>query len=265
MIPKVIHYCWFGGNPLPRLARDCIESWKKYCPGYEIREWNESNFDLECCQYVKEAASVGMWAFVSDYARFKILYTYGGIYFDTDVELIKSMDDILAKGAFMGIEKPFDISSKQKYMINPGVGIALEKEMPIIGEILHLYENEKYLMKDGNLNKKTVLNYVTEVLYRHGYDGKNCISVVGGITIYPDDFFCPMNYSTGLLTITENTRSIHHYEMSWKSDYEKRKKEIERRFRRQFGDKAGFILYEVLIIPIKMRHKIEKYLKKKCT
>ena len=73
MIPKVIHYCWFGGNPLPKLARDCIESWKKYCPGYEIREWNESNFDLECCQYVKEAASVGMWAFVSDYARFMIL------------------------------------------------------------------------------------------------------------------------------------------------------------------------------------------------
>ena len=140
MIPKVIHYCWFGGNPLPKLARDCIESWKKYCPGYEIREWNESNFDLECCQYVKEAASVGKWAFVSDYARFKILYVHGGVYFDTDVELIKTIDDILAKGAFMGIEKPFNISCHQKYLVASGLGFATEKSMPVIGEILKLYE-----------------------------------------------------------------------------------------------------------------------------
>ena len=98
-IPKIIHYCWFGGNPLPELAQKCIESWKKYCPDYEIKRWDETNFDLDCCDYVREAYQEKKWAFVSDYARFKILYEYGGVYFDTDVELIKPIDDIVEKGA----------------------------------------------------------------------------------------------------------------------------------------------------------------------
>ena len=104
MIPKIIHYCWFGGNPLPELAIKCIESWKKYLPDYEIKEWNESNFDINCCAYVREAYEAKKWAFVSDYARFWILYQHGGLYFDTDVELIKSIDDLIVKGAFMGCE-----------------------------------------------------------------------------------------------------------------------------------------------------------------
>lgn len=105
MIPKVIHYCWFGGNPLPNIAVKCINSWKKYFPDYEIIEWNESNFDLFSCDYCREAYDAKKWAFVSDYARFKILYEHGGVYFDTDVEVIKSMDDILQKGAFIGRER----------------------------------------------------------------------------------------------------------------------------------------------------------------
>lgn len=105
MIPKIIHYCWFGGNPLPELAKKCIKSWEKYFPDYEIKEWNESNFDFNSCNYVKEAYEARKWAFVSDYARFKILYEYGGIYFDTDVEVVNSMEDILKKGAFIGRER----------------------------------------------------------------------------------------------------------------------------------------------------------------
>lgn len=262
MIPKVIHYCWFGGKPLPKLAIDCIESWKKYCPGFEIREWNESNFDLECCTYVKEAASVKKWAFISDYARFHILYECGGIYFDTDVELIKPIFDILEKGSFMGVERPFNVSGTRQYMVNPGLGMATERAMPIISEILGLYENEHYLMEDGSINKKTVLNYTTEILYRHGYKGDNCKSIVDGITIYPDDYFCPMNYSTGVLAITENTRSIHHYEMSWKSEYEKRKKRVERKCRQKFGDKLGIGIYLIIVFPMKIEHKIGKFLKR---
>ena len=104
MIPKIIHYCWFGGNPLPKSAIKCIESWKKYLPDYEIKEWNESNFDFSKCAYAREAAEKKKWAFVSDYARFKILYQYGGLYFDTDVEVIKPLDDIIAAGPFMGAE-----------------------------------------------------------------------------------------------------------------------------------------------------------------
>lgn len=262
MIPKIIHYCWFGGAPLPELAIKCIESWRKYCPQYEIKEWNEINFDLNNCEYVKEAASVGKWAFVSDYARFEILYKYGGIYFDTDVELIKPITDILKNGAFMGVEKPLGASKRQNYMIAPGLGIAAEKEMPILREILYLYENEHYILKDGSINKKTVLDYVTDTLQRHGYKGNNCKQIVSDITIYPDDYFCPMNYSTGRVTITENTRSIHHYGMSWKSEYEKRKKRIERKCRQKFGDKLGLGIYQIAVLPMKIKHKIERCLEK---
>ena len=104
MIPKVIHYCWFGRNPLPPFAVKCIESWKKFLPGYEIKEWNEDNFDVNIIPYTQEAYEARKYAFVSDYARFYILYHHGGIYFDTDVEVIKSIDDIIERGAFMGCE-----------------------------------------------------------------------------------------------------------------------------------------------------------------
>ena len=104
MIPKVIHYCWFGGNPLPELAKICIDSWKKYLPDYEIKEWNETNFDLDSCEYIREAYNCKKWAFVSDYARFWILYNYGGLYFDTDVEILNPLDDIIKCGSFMGNE-----------------------------------------------------------------------------------------------------------------------------------------------------------------
>lgn len=117
MITKRIHYCWFGGKPLNNLGKKCLKSWKKYLPDYEIVEWNESNFDLNCCRYVQEAAKEKKWAFVSDYARYKILYEQGGIYFDTDVEVLKSFDDILANGAFMGCENP-DLNST--YAVNQG-------------------------------------------------------------------------------------------------------------------------------------------------
>ena len=141
MIPKIIHYCWFGGKPLPKLAKKCIASWKKFCPDYEIKEWNESNFDLNSCTYVKEAYDSKKYAFVSDYARFWILHRYGGVYFDTDVELLKSIDDILADGAFMGVENFVAEQNKAKISINPGLGIAAEPGMLIYQEILDFYHN----------------------------------------------------------------------------------------------------------------------------
>ena len=131
MIPKTIHYCWFGKNPLPEIAVKCINSWKNFFPDYEIKEWNEDNFDLTSCDYCKEAYAVKKWAFVSDYARFKILYEYGGIYFDTDVEVIKNMEDIIKKGAFIGRERIADT-----FPVNAGLGLASEARMPIIKEIL---------------------------------------------------------------------------------------------------------------------------------
>ena len=135
MIPKIIHYCWFGGNPLPEDAKKYIESWRKYCPGYEIKEWNESNFDINCCDYVREAYEAKKWAFVSDYARFYILYQYGGLYFDTDVEMIRPLFSILQKGSFMGME----VNSPA--CVAPGLSlhlICLKYKLLVIGKCLKL-------------------------------------------------------------------------------------------------------------------------------
>ena len=123
MIPKVIHYCWFGRKPLPPLAMKCIESWKKFFPDYEIRQWNEDNFDVEIIPYTREAYEVGKYAFVSDYARFWILYHYGGLYFDTDVEVIKYFNEIIDRGPFMGCEKSAEATaSALKWNVAPGRG-----------------------------------------------------------------------------------------------------------------------------------------------
>ena len=140
MIPKVIHYCWFGGNPLPELAKKCIESWKKFCPDYQIIEWNESNFDLNINTYVKEAYTAEKWAFVSDVARLYALVNYGGIYMDTDVEVLKPLDDILNFKAVSGFET--------KERIPTGM-MACEKGHPLFEEFLREYNEAHFIKNDG--------------------------------------------------------------------------------------------------------------------
>ena len=187
MIPKKIHYCWFGGNSLPELATKCIDSWKKFCPDYEIIEWNESNFDINCCDYVREAYQAKKWAFVSDYARFKILYENGGLYFDTDVEMIKSLDDIISNGGFMGRESDADVS------VAPGLGLAVSPGLELYREILDFYHKQHFINKDGNLNLNTVVDYTTEILLKYGLKNTEEIQQIAGINIYPKEYFCPIS------------------------------------------------------------------------
>ena len=215
MIPKVIHYCWFGRNPLPALALECIASWKKYFPDYEIKEWNEDNFDVNIIPYTKEAYELGKYAFVSDYARFWILYQEGGVYFDTDVEVIRSMDDILSKGAFMGFER--DPDKWEKGFVAPGLGLAVEKEHHIIKSLLERYKNLKFVLPDGSLNlEQTIVHYTTEVLERNGLKQISGVQELAGITIYPAEYFAPIHFITRRLHVTSNTRTIHRYMASWK-------------------------------------------------
>lgn len=211
MIPKIIHYCWFGRNPLPPLAKRCIESWQKYLPDYEIEEWNEDNFDVNSIPYTAEAYEAGKYAFVSDYARFWILYKYGGVYFDTDVEVILSMDDVLARGAFMG----FELVSKERLAVNPGLGMAAESGLHLYQEILSRYETMSFSLEDGSLNPYTMIPMVTELLVDAGLKGDGTIEHIAGIDVYPPDWFNPFDYLTGRLTKTENTRSIHWFAKSW--------------------------------------------------
>lgn len=224
MIPKVIHYCWFGGNPLSKDVEKCIASWRKYCPDYEIKQWNESNFDLNCCDYVKEAYQAKKWAFVSDYARFWILYHYGGLYFDTDVEVIKPMDDLIEKGSFMGEETGLPDNKSE---CNPGLGLAAAPGLGLYKEILDYYSTQHFLNPDGSTNLLTVVERTTEILKLHGFKGDGSIEEVDGVLIYPPDYFCPMNYRTGKIKITKNTRSIHHYSATWQSSYDQFKTKLQ--------------------------------------
>ena len=213
MIPKTIHYCWFGGNPLPKSALKCIASWRKFLPDYEIKEWNEDNFDVNIIPYTKQAYEAKKYAFVSDYARFWILYNYGGLYFDTDVEVIKPFDNIINRGAFMGIEKGAAFEGKP--MVAPGLGLGVEANHPFYRKMLDYYERTLFLNGDGTLNTHTIVEYTTCQLYAGGMQPTSQLQCVDGIWIYPADVFCPMDSTTGIVKITENTVSIHRYDCSW--------------------------------------------------
>lgn len=215
MIPQKIHYCWFGRNPLPESALKCIASWRKFLPDYEIIEWNEDNFDVNCIPYTAQAYAAKKYAFVSDYARFKILYEHGGIYFDTDVEVIRPMDDIIAAGPFMGFE--INLGCEREYgAVNPGVGFAAETEMKLYKSILDYYSQLSFIMVDGSYNiTDAVVNITTRELVKSGLQDIPGIQTVTGITIYPADYFNPFDDATGRLNKTRNTRTIHWFTKTW--------------------------------------------------
>ena len=220
MIPKVIHYCWFGNNKLSKEETKCINSWKNFFPDYKIIEWNESNFDINCCRYVKEADEAKKWAFVTDYARYKILYENGGIYFDTDVEVIKNFDNILKNGPFMGCEnKPFvfinNTKTYNKCKVASGLGCAADPHMDIYKELLDDYEKDAFINDDGSYNLLTVVDRTTNILREHGLNDNDYVQNICGINIYPSEYFCPMDMNTGKIDITDNTYSIHKYRSSW--------------------------------------------------
>lgn len=198
---------------MPELANKCINSWRTYLPEYEIMEWNEENFDVNIIPYTREAYSAKKYAFVSDYARFWILYNYGGLYFDTDVEVIKPMDEMIKVGPFMACEDdrlvyPYDL-------VAPGLGLCAEKGMPIYQEIMEHYENDHFFLTNNEFNLNTVVNRTTGILEKHGYVPQKATQLVAGLTIFPHDYMCPIRMIDGKLIITSNTVSIHHYAASW--------------------------------------------------
>jgi len=223
MIPQIIHYCWFGRSPLPPLALECIASWKKYLPDYEIKEWNEDNFDVNIIPYTAEAYKHKKYAFVSDYARFWIMYHYGGIYFDTDVEVIRPMEDIIKKGNFMGFEvdpdgknTPGKYAPRYCFDVALGLGFGLEKEHPFMKRLLDYYVDLKFKIPTKDIAwYKTIVAYTTEILCEEGLKNVKGIQHVDGITIYPSEYFAPINTVSGRLHITRNTRTIHRYMGSW--------------------------------------------------
>lgn len=210
MIPKKIHYCWFGGNPLPENAKKCIASWKKYCPDYEIIQWDESNYDINKNEYVKYTYRNKKFAFLTDYVRLDIIYNEGGIYLDTDVELLKSLDDLLDTKGYIGME--------QVGTINTGQGFGTIRNHPFVKENKEFYENYNFLDKKGNFRKVICVLVTTNILKSKGLKEENVKQHIYEMDIYPVECFCPLTIGTNKLKITENTYSIHHFDASWKSN-----------------------------------------------
>lgn len=206
MIPKKIHYCWFGYNPLSERAKQCIESWKKFCPDYEIIQWDESNYDINKNSYVRRAYHSRKWAFLTDYVRLDVISQEGGIYLDTDVELIKNLDNLLNNVCYMGME--------EVGTVNTGLGFGAEAGHPFIFENKDIYEKNDYV-KNGVFKPEICVRLTTKLLQSKGLVAENKIQRFDDITIYPTEYFCPLKMGTKKLCITENTFSIHHYEASW--------------------------------------------------
>lgn len=207
-IPKTIHYCWLGGNPKPKSVLKCIESWKKLCPDYEIIEWNEDNLNISSHLYSKQAYDMKAWAFATDYFRLWVVYTHGGIYLDTDVQIIKSFDPLLENKGFMGFESEDIVAS--------GLGFGAEAGNRFLAENMKVYESLAFINSDGTLNRRPAPEYTTEIAKAYGLTGDTGKpQSVLDMTFYPKAYFAPKDYFTGRLQVTKNTYSIHHYDSSW--------------------------------------------------
>lgn len=226
MIPKKIHYCWFGRGEKPKLAQKCIASWEKYCPDYEIVEWNEDNFDLDSNAYVREAYNSRKYAFVTDYVRLFVMLKYGGIYMDTDVEVVSSLDKFLYHQAFSGFEEDGWI---------PTGLMACEKGFPLFQEFLEYYSDAHFVNADGTLNMETNTNIMTRIAVEHGLVKNGLFQVVDGFALYPKEVFCPLENATGKLKRTKQTATIHWFSKSWVPTADRRRLYVTRIVHRWFG------------------------------
>lgn len=212
-IPKVIHYCWFGKKPIPEKNKRCIESWKRYCPDYEIIEWNEENYDLKKNNYMYQAYQMGKYGYVPDYARIDLLYHYGGIYFDTDVELIRNIDELLYLQGFTSFE--------EYPMINFGGGSGSMKGLGVLKEILEYREKIDFINPNGEWNLLTCGFYETVPLLEQGLKIANTVQNVKGLTILTSDYFHVKSSITKEIHIKKNTLGIHDFNWSWVTEKQK--------------------------------------------
>lgn len=226
MIPKKIHYCWFGGNPKPQNVINYIETWKKHCPDFEITEWNESNFDISKNRYCKEAFESNKWAFISDVARLWALYYEGGIYMDTDVEVIKSLEELLNNEVFFGFETPDFIGTNI---------IGSCKGNEFVFSLLKAYDDRHFINADGTLDTTTNVSATTNTAKTIGLVLNGNQQTMNGVTLYPQEYFCPYDYTTGRMTKTMQTYSIHWNAQTWVSPIKRIRSKITKIFHRLFG------------------------------
>lgn len=229
MIPKIIHYIWLGGKPLPKIAEKCIESWKKFCPDYEIKRWDETNLDLNKYQFVLDAIEAKKFAFASDVLRTEILYNYGGIYLDIDVELIKPIDNLIADvDCLMGFET--------SNLLNPGLLIASKPNNPDLKNILEIYKTLKF--DANNLINITVCEIYTKYYEQFGLKRENSTQQIENTKFYAAEYFSPKSLTDGKIRKTKNTVSIHHYSATWVKKSSRFKTKIMQFIKRILGEKT---------------------------
>ena len=250
MMPKIIHYCWVDGSPIPEKNRRCIESWKKFCPDFEIIEWNESNYNFSGCAYMRQAYESGLWGFVPNYARMDIIYREGGIYLDTDVEVIRSLDSLLDRSAFMGFENRASVA--------PGLGFGAEPGNSVIREMRDLYENLSFFRDDHTPSLIPSPVYATKILKAHGLRTDGRRQTVADIDIFPPEYFAPLRYADNRLRVTKNTYSIHWYHASWHTPEQRKLAGRMRKINRIFGLRLGRLINRGLSGISKIRNYIFK-------
>lgn len=219
IIPKRIHYCWFGNKEKPKKVKECIESWHKYLPEYEFIEWNERNFNINCNTYVKQAYESGKFAYVSDYARINALYEYGGIYMDTDVKVFKSFNDLLANRCILGFEQEEYIATSF---------IACEPKHKLMKEFIDEYENISFYKENKELDLTTNVEKLTELMELKGLRRDGKYQIIDSITIYPQEYFSPYDYGNCIKGNTKNTYCEHLFLVSWLPWTTKLKKAIKK-------------------------------------
>lgn len=231
MIPKVIHYCWFGGGPLNELSEKCIASWRKFCPDYEIVRWDESNYDVTKNNYMRQAYEAKKWAFVSDYARLDIIYEHGGIYLDTDVELVKPLDGLLERKGFLGVEQGNYVAS--------GLGFGGEAGAELFRILQDDYDAKEFLLPDGAMNLIPAPKLQTAALEKLGYSRDGNVREILGVSILPADVLASRDWYYGTLETTERTVAIHQSAASWFSKRGRAFRRIRFALVRCFGKKVG--------------------------
>ena len=230
VIPKIIHYCWFGGKEIPEQNKKWMASWKKYCPDYEIIEWNENNYDVKKNRYMYDAYKAGKWGFVSDYAELDIIYCYGGIYLDTDVEIIRNLDELLYQDSFMGVDGSKNISL--------GLGFGARPYFHVIKELMDGYNSCSFYNSDGSMNITAAPTLQIPFFNNLGYVNNGEYQKIGDLTVYPEKVLSGKCNYTGRVKLTEHTFSIHHYDGSWVSEERRIRLKIMQDFYKGIAEKG---------------------------
>lgn len=217
IIPSKIHYCWFGGGELPDLYKKCIDSWYRWCPSYEIIRWDENNCNIDEIPFTRQAYDCNKFGFVPDYFRLKIIYENGGIYLDTDVEILKNIDALCYNDAFCGLEFPGEA--------NLGLGFGARKNHPMIKYLMERYKTMSFVNYDGSLNEIASPVFQSEDLIKHGMSYENKLQIINEMTIYPIEVLSPQNVYTGITNISKNSYLWHHFDGSWLSGERLKKKQ----------------------------------------